>query len=91
MRPVVVWFGEVPLHMVRIMRAIDACDIFVAIGTSATVYPAAGFVERAADHAHTVELNLVPSGNAQQFDEVSYGPATQVVPRFVRARLASQV
>ncbi|WP_099347205.1 NAD-dependent deacylase [Acetobacter aceti] len=90
LRPNVVWFGEMPLHMERIMQAIGLCDIFVAIGTSATVYPAAGFAEQAADHAHTVELNLVPTGNAELFDEVSYGPATQVVPRFVRDRLAAQ-
>lgn len=90
LRPDVVWFGEMPLHMERIMQAIDACDTFVAIGTSATVYPAAGFAGQAAQHAHTVELNLVPTGNAQLFDEVSYGPATQTVPRFVRDRLATQ-
>lgn len=90
LRPDVVWFGEMPLHMKRIMQAIDACDIFVAIGTSATVYPAAGFVSQAADHAHTVELNLVPSGNAALFDEAAYGPATQIVPRFVRDRLSAR-
>lgn len=90
LRPDIVWFGEMPLHMERIMQAIDACDIFVAIGTSATVYPAAGFAEQAAQHAHTVEVNLVPTGNSQLFDEVSYGPATWTVPRFVRDRLASR-
>ncbi|MBV1836388.1 NAD-dependent deacylase [Acetobacter estunensis] len=87
LRPDVVWFGEMPLHMERILSAIARCDLFVAIGTSATVYPAAGFVEQASGHAHTVELNLVPSGNAVLFDEAAYGPATQIVPRFVQSLL----
>lgn len=84
LRPDVVWFGEMPLHMERIIRALERCDVFVAIGTSATVYPAAGFVDQASGHARTVELNLAPSGSASLFDEASYGAATTIVPRFVR-------
>lgn len=84
LRPDVVWFGEMPLHMERILRALRCCDVFVAIGTSATVYPAAGFVQEASGHAHTIELNLVPSDAAALFDEGDYGAATKVVPRFVR-------
>lgn len=84
LRPDVVWFGEVPLHMDRIVRALERCRTFVTIGTSSTVYPAAGFVDIASRHAHTVELNLVPSHNAGLFDEAAYGPATTIVPRFVR-------
>ncbi|BCK74846.1 NAD-dependent deacetylase [Acetobacter aceti NRIC 0242] len=90
LRPDVVWFGEMPLHMEGIMDAIARCDCFVAIGTSATVYPAAGFTELATNHAHTVELNLAPSGKAGLFDEAAYGPATSVVPRFVKSRLAAE-
>ncbi|GBR11147.1 NAD-dependent deacylase [Acetobacter oeni] len=88
LRPDVVWFGEMPLHMDRIRRALERCDIFVAIGTSATVYPAAGFIDEASGHARTIELNLAPSGSASLFDEAAYGEATTIVPRFVKDFLA---
>ncbi len=81
LRPNVVWFGEMPFHMDEIFAALHACDLFVAIGTSGHVYPAAGFYQAAASTgARTVELNLEPTGAG--FDEASYGPATEVVPRF---------
>ena len=85
LRPHVVWFGEMPLDLHRIYAALRACDLFVAIGTSGQVYPAAGFVEaaRAAGRAHTVELNLGPSGVNSRFAEHRQGPATELVPRFV--------
>lgn len=85
MRPHVVWFGEMPFHMNRIAAELAACDLFVAIGTSGNVYPAAGFVAdvRAQGRAHTVELNLEPSDRADDFAEHLHGPATQVVPAFV--------
>jgi NAD-dependent deacetylase len=58
MRPDVVWFGEMPREMDRIYTALVACDLFISIGTSGSVYPAAGFVAEArAAGAHTVELN----------------------------------
>lgn len=84
LRPHIVWFGEMPLEMDRIERALDACDLFLSIGTSGNVYPAAGFVS-AAKHAgaHTVELNLEPSLGHSQFDEKILGPATQVVPDYI--------
>ena len=60
------------------------CDLFISIGTSGSVYPAAGFVAEArAAGAHTVELNLEPSEGANLFAEVHYGPATEIVPSFV--------
>ncbi|HEX9790333.1 MAG TPA: Sir2 family NAD+-dependent deacetylase [Kiloniellales bacterium] len=85
MRVHVVWFGEMPLQMDRITEALEACDLFVAIGTSGNVYPAAGFVQevRLAGLAHTAELNLVPSDGHSLFAEGCYGPATEVVPAFV--------
>ncbi|MFN3869085.1 MAG: NAD-dependent deacylase [Hyphomicrobiaceae bacterium] len=87
MRPDVVWFGEMPYQMDRIAAALEAADLFISIGTSGTVYPAAGFVEIARDAgAHTVELNLEPSDGASRFDECIHGPATEIVPRYV-ARL----
>ncbi len=84
MRPDVVWFGEMPYHMERIGEALANCDLFVSIGTSGQVYPAAGFAAEArAWGAHTVELNLEPSQGASLFHEAIYGPATVVVPDFV--------
>jgi len=84
LRPDVVWFGEMPHEMERIMEALSCCDLFVAVGTSGMVYPAAGFVAEAKHAgAHTVELNLDPSDGASLFDEAHYGPATEVVPAYV--------
>ncbi len=89
MRPDVVWFGEIPREMERIAEALAACDLFVAVGTSGTVYPAAGFVAEAASAgAHTVELNLDPSEGARLFAESHYGPASVVVPEYVERLLA---
>lgn len=84
MRPHIVWFGETPLEMARIEAALDACDLFVAIGTSGAVYPAAGFVQIArAAGARTVEINLAPTPVRGLFDEGVYGPATETVPAFL--------
>ncbi len=84
LRPHIVWFGEMPFHLDRILEALRRCDLFIAIGTSAEVYPAAGFVEEARRHgARTVELNLEPSAKSMLFDERRFGRATEVVPAFV--------
>ena len=84
LRPHVVWFGEMPLEMERIYSALAQCDLFLSIGTSGTVYPAAGFVAEAnAQGAHTVELNLDPSQGESMFAEKIYGPATRIVPAYV--------
>jgi NAD-dependent deacetylase len=90
MRPHVVWFGEMPFHMEEITAALDRCSLFVSIGTSGAVYPAAGFVARVRERgfARTVELNLEPSEGATLFEESEYGPASEVVPRFVDELLA---
>ena len=89
MRPHVVWFGEVPMHMPLIADSLAAARLFVSIGTSGNVYPAAGFVrEAAAAGARAVELNLEPSEGASLFGEAIYGPATRVVPAFVERLLA---
>lgn len=83
-RPDVVWFGEMPYQMERIGEALAAADLFVAIGTSGTVYPAAGFVAEArAAGARTLEMTLEPSDVSELFDEVRHGPATRVVPAWV--------
>ncbi|HEX2843342.1 NAD-dependent deacylase [Hyphomicrobium sp.] len=84
MRPDVVWFGEMPYHMERIGELLGAADLFISIGTSGNVYPAAGFVAEARGAgAHTVELNLEPSEGQSFFAEAVYGRATVVVPAFV--------
>ena len=88
LRPHVVWFGEMPLEMERIEAALDACGIFVSIGTSGNVYPAAGFVAQVRRRARTVELNLEPSEGSRQFAEAIHGPATKIVPAFVERLLA---
>ncbi|MEK9725873.1 MAG: NAD-dependent deacylase [Rhodospirillaceae bacterium] len=90
MRPHVVWFGEVPLHMEEIYGALDRCGLFVSVGTSGNVYPAAGFVQhvRLYTGARTLELNLAPSEGASLFAEARYGPATELVPAFVEEMLS---
>ncbi len=89
LRPDVVWFGEIPLHLDRIYEALNQCDLFVAIGTSGYVYPAAGFLEVASQvGARTLELNLEPSASGSRFDRQVYGPATEVVPVLVDELLA---
>ncbi len=81
-RPDIVWFGEMPYQMDRILSALEATEHFAAIGTSGMVYPAAGFAEVAAGAgAACWELTLEPSGNPW-FENVEAGPATQTVPRW---------
>lgn len=83
-RPDIVWFGEMPYQMDAISAAIAQADLFVAIGTSGNVYPAAGFVAEAARAgAKTLEINLEPSAVGSHFDDALLGPATQTVPKWV--------
>jgi len=90
-RPDVVWFGETPYRLPEIHDALSACGLFVAVGTSGTVHPAAGFVRRARQAgARTLELNLEPSARAALFDEARHGPATAVVPDWVEELLAAR-
>ncbi|TAD89818.1 MAG: NAD-dependent protein deacylase [Alphaproteobacteria bacterium] len=91
LRPAVVWFGEMPLEMERIARALTECDVFIAIGTSGAVYPAAGFVgEARAAGAHTMEVNLEPSDVRSRFHEARHGPAATLVPALVEELLAAR-
>lgn len=91
LRPHVVWFGEMPLLMPEIEAALLEADLFVAIGTSGRVYPAAGFVERARHGgARTVEVNLEESGVSGAFHECLTGKAGEVVPGFVDHLLSGQ-
>lgn len=89
LRPHIVFFNEMPLYMEEIEVALYSADLFISIGTSGAVYPAAGFVAmvRSLGHAHTVELNLEPSEGQSMFKETIYGPATEIVPAFVEKLL----
>lgn len=90
LRPDVVWFGEMPYQMERIYAELSRADLFVSIGTSGAVYPAAGFVqEAAAQGAKTLELNLEPSEGSHFFAESRHGPASKLVPEWVSEVLAS--
>jgi NAD-dependent deacetylase len=84
LRPDIVWFGEMPYQMERIYRAIAGCDLFVSIGTSGAVYPAAGFVAEAGRAgARTLELNLEESLGSRMFSETRLGKASEIVPAWV--------
>ena len=89
-RPDIVWFGEYPEHMDEIMEHLASADLFVAIGTSGQVYPAAGFVNEAnMCGAETLELNLEPSDVSRAFGTRRYGAASVIVPAWVNEILGS--
>jgi NAD-dependent deacetylase len=89
-RPDIVWFGEMPYEMERIDAALHRCDLFVSIGTSGAVYPAAGFVQTARYcGARTLEMNLEPSLGSYMFDESRIGRAGELVPDWVSELLAA--
>jgi NAD-dependent deacetylase len=93
LRPDIVWFGEMPYRMDEIMAALARCALFLSIGTSGQVYPAAGFVEivRESGPAPTVEINLEPSAVRSRFAEHRAGPAGELVPAFVAELLAGSI
>ncbi len=91
LRPHVVWFGEMPLEMDVIDRALRKAHLFVAIGTSGAVYPAAGFVAEARAYGlRTCEINLEAADNAALFDEQRLGPASETVPAWVGALMGAE-
>lgn len=88
LRPDIVFFGEMPYQMEAIDAALRQADLFVSIGTSGAVYPAAGFVQTARHYgARTIELNLEPSAGSFHFEESRMGPASLLVPELVRELL----
>lgn len=90
LRPDVVWFGEMPYEMDRIYEALRGADLFVSIGTSGAVYPAAGLVRNARDLGiATLELNLERSQGSAWFGETRLGPASVLVPAWVDEVLAA--
>lgn len=89
LRPDIVWFGEMPYRMDDIYDALRDADLFVSIGTSGAVYPAAGFVREAREMgARTLELNMEPSEGSLWFHEARHGPASELVPAWVDEILA---
>ena len=89
-RPDIVWFGEMPYDMDRIDEALRRCDLFVSVGTSGAVYPAAGFVRTARYcGAKTLEINLEPSLGSYMFDESRTGRAGDLLPEFVEELLGA--
>jgi NAD-dependent deacetylase len=92
LRPDVVWFGEIPYEMDRILAALERADLFVSIGTSGAVYPAAGFVQAAGAYgARTLELNLIPSEGTAWFAEARHGRAGELVPAWVEELLGARL
>jgi NAD-dependent deacetylase len=88
LRPDIVWFGEMPYGMDAIFAALAGADLFVSIGTSGAVYPAAGLVQQARNQGTaTLELNLEPSQGSSWFDEARRGPASTLVPAWVEEML----
>ncbi|BDS05561.1 NAD-dependent protein deacylase [Oceaniferula spumae] len=84
MRPHIVWFGEIPFFMDEIQEKLIEADVFIAIGTSGVVYPAAGFAEVAKHHgAKTIEVNLDGTEQSPLFDEHIIGKASETVPMLV--------
>lgn len=89
LRPDIVWFGEMPYAMNEIADALRECDLFISIGTSGNVYPAAGFVQEALfSSAHTIEINLDPAQNSSNFHDSILGKAGDTMPKLVEHLLA---
>ena len=90
MRPDIVWFGEMPYQMERIERALLDCALFLSVGTSGNVYPAAGFVQTARiAGAKCVEINLEKSATNEMFSDAKYGKATEMLPAYLAEILAN--
>ena len=84
MRPDIVWFGEIPLEMGVIQKGVENCEVFIVIGSSGNVYPAAGLVNLAnSNGAYTILVNLEPPSNVSDFDEVHIGKAGEILPELV--------
>lgn len=92
LRPHIVWFGEMPLYMKHIFDSLQNCDLFISIGTSAQVYPAAMFFQEAKQYgAKTIELNLEKTPASSHFDITVQGKATEIVPKLVEEILNGKI
>ena len=85
LRPHIVWFGEMPMHMNEIYQALEDCDLFLSIGTSGNVYPAAGFAQIAKNNGKSlnIEFNKEKTVISNHFDKQILGPASETVPEFI--------
>ena len=84
LRPDIVWFGEQPMNMVEIYNTIEACDVFIVVGSSGHVYPASGLVNFAKQSdAHTILINLEEPVNSAMFDEIHLGSAGEILPKLI--------
>ena len=91
LKPNIVFFGEMPLYMTEVQKLLRQCDLFVSVGTSGIVYPAAGFVQTAKFYgADTIEFNLEETSNNRLFDRHIKGKCTQTLPSFVEDLLVAQ-
>ena len=89
-RPDIVWFGEMPMHLEEIYEAVERCDYFIVIGSSGHVYPAAGLVNVANScGAKTILVNFEPPANASAFDEIHLGKAGEILPSLVNSWLGN--
>jgi NAD-dependent deacetylase len=87
-RPDIVWFGEMPMHMNEIYGAVEACEVFIVVGSSGHVYPAADLVHIAqANGARTILVNAEPPLNVDFFDEIHLGKAGELLPVLVQGWL----
>ena len=84
LRPHVVWFGEMPIGLPEIEQAAATADVFVAIGTSGLVYPAAGIVQQTPPSCRKIEINLDDTPASAAFDETIRGKASEEVPRLLK-------
>lgn len=90
LKPNIVFFGENLLYMDKVYNLLHKCDLFISVGTSGVVYPAAGFVQTAKIFgADTIELNMEQTSNNHLFDRHIYGPAGTTLPQFVDELLAN--
>ena len=91
MKPNIVFFGENLLCMDKVDHLLSSCDLFLSVGTSGVVFPAASFVQIAKyNHAHTLEFNLEPTSNNYYFDKHIYGKAGTTLPAFVEELLKTR-
>lgn len=91
LRPHIVWFGEVPFHLEEIFLTLAKCELFLAIGTSGLVYPAAGFVKEIPAKARSVEVNFEETVTTPWFKESRLGTASTIVPQLVTEILADEL
>lgn len=91
LRPHIVWFGEMPFYMDQIYDALSICDIFISVGTSGHVYPAAGFVAQTPSSCIKIEINNQETNISHDFDKHFVGPASVEVPKVVDLILSNKL